>query len=640
MYMATLSTRERKELPTEIFGLPDERKYPLTDEAHVRKAIQFFKFCPPGKRNLLSKNINARAKELGMTLKLTKDSSYYRYADKTILQESAYDVYEFQRLVEVGQNEITEATNLIDSELKSTIQGFINKLVDPDPDKFLAVEEQLQRILFRSDSMQRTYGLMGKEHCINPIRHVNIAMKKAYDLMFSYICYANSEQDMSEHKLIESVLEDCFRYIQIVINTTTCRETVVKQINTISEIMAHFKCNNFYVIRKLKELDVDCEIMLRNNITPGNGHENPELHSKVLSVKKVINDFIGDAHEYSRSIVSNRAQNSSKMFDILWGSNLNLVHSKDYLKVLKNELKSQIDIILLTNDIKLSYSNDFDTIRFITHDVVDVNHRVILDILTFLEGSIKKENIKLYNKKYSLNLDSKDLLIFSELKKFDRMYVGKDNKGGNVYYGICKSKLYLLGKTNIPGQVVFIKLYDGCECLSTMNLIVSNVEEFDRTDKLKAIKININQEETYQSLTEGITFDEHGGFQFSFKPKKTYMDEYAENHKLIIQNHKAKNYEALKTNLAFLFALINNIERKVLYNSKKGIKPNVKEDALKARAFAINDFKTYLKEVQRNEPTFNFTKYYEESDYGKVTIGFKKEELVGLKRLFQTIVLS
>ena len=36
--MATLSTRKRNSEPKSDFGLPEERKYPMPDEAHARNA--------------------------------------------------------------------------------------------------------------------------------------------------------------------------------------------------------------------------------------------------------------------------------------------------------------------------------------------------------------------------------------------------------------------------------------------------------------------------------------------------------------------------------------------------------------------------------------------------------------------------
>jgi len=52
-----LSTKDRNELSNEEFGLPNERKYPLNDIAHVRGAIKFFNYCPKSKRDELAANI-------------------------------------------------------------------------------------------------------------------------------------------------------------------------------------------------------------------------------------------------------------------------------------------------------------------------------------------------------------------------------------------------------------------------------------------------------------------------------------------------------------------------------------------------------------------------------------------------------
>ena len=58
-----LSTKERNELPDSVFGLPDERKFPLHDEAHVRSAITMFHHCPKNKQAELRKNIKREAKK-------------------------------------------------------------------------------------------------------------------------------------------------------------------------------------------------------------------------------------------------------------------------------------------------------------------------------------------------------------------------------------------------------------------------------------------------------------------------------------------------------------------------------------------------------------------------------------------------
>lgn len=37
--MAILKSKQRDKLPSEVFGLPKERKYPLNDPAHARNAL-------------------------------------------------------------------------------------------------------------------------------------------------------------------------------------------------------------------------------------------------------------------------------------------------------------------------------------------------------------------------------------------------------------------------------------------------------------------------------------------------------------------------------------------------------------------------------------------------------------------------
>lgn len=63
---AKLSTDDRNDLDDSQFGIPELRKYPLTDEKHVLQAVRFFNKAPDEYKEELAKNIVKRAKELGM----------------------------------------------------------------------------------------------------------------------------------------------------------------------------------------------------------------------------------------------------------------------------------------------------------------------------------------------------------------------------------------------------------------------------------------------------------------------------------------------------------------------------------------------------------------------------------------------
>ena len=65
---AELSAKERNDLKASQFGLPEERKFPLTDAKHVRSAISYFHTCPEDKKDQLAKRIKSAAKKFGVEI--------------------------------------------------------------------------------------------------------------------------------------------------------------------------------------------------------------------------------------------------------------------------------------------------------------------------------------------------------------------------------------------------------------------------------------------------------------------------------------------------------------------------------------------------------------------------------------------
>ena len=61
-----LSYEEKRELPDDVFGLPERREYPMPDAAHVRAAEAYFRYCPEDMKPRLAKAILTRAREFGV----------------------------------------------------------------------------------------------------------------------------------------------------------------------------------------------------------------------------------------------------------------------------------------------------------------------------------------------------------------------------------------------------------------------------------------------------------------------------------------------------------------------------------------------------------------------------------------------
>jgi hypothetical protein len=65
-YEKTLSTQERNALDTNVFGIPELRKYPLNDKNHVLSAIRYFNRVEKKYEEELAKNIIKAMKKFGI----------------------------------------------------------------------------------------------------------------------------------------------------------------------------------------------------------------------------------------------------------------------------------------------------------------------------------------------------------------------------------------------------------------------------------------------------------------------------------------------------------------------------------------------------------------------------------------------
>lgn len=89
---------KRSELPDEVFGIPEERKYPMPDKRHTLSAIKLFGHVEPKYEEELAKNIIKNMKKYNIPESAVgKDNKLRKYIDKyynestTIVQEESVD---------------------------------------------------------------------------------------------------------------------------------------------------------------------------------------------------------------------------------------------------------------------------------------------------------------------------------------------------------------------------------------------------------------------------------------------------------------------------------------------------------------------------------------------------------------------
>lgn len=76
-----LDSKDRKEMSKTEFGIPELKKYPLNDAAHVKSAISYFSKAPSKYKHSLALKIIKAAKKYGV--EVSKTSDVYKEAHKS-----------------------------------------------------------------------------------------------------------------------------------------------------------------------------------------------------------------------------------------------------------------------------------------------------------------------------------------------------------------------------------------------------------------------------------------------------------------------------------------------------------------------------------------------------------------------------
>jgi hypothetical protein len=657
-----LESEDRDTLPPSVFGLPEERKYPLNDELHVRKAIQFFNFCHPSKKSKLAKNINKQAIKFGMKIKISKSSSFYKYASKEIIEESKVclddrkkvsltDATGFSpfskhskpfKVVKENYYDILDDVSTIVNDDLNSILFDINSVTIATDDDLYNLEDALNaraNSILLLNSKEVTDG----HHMINIYQYINSLMEEKYVELIDALTFVDDDlikSDMyKENILVISIIKDIFYALTVYIRNGNTDPLYVKEkIEVLFSVLNKFNCNYFIIQRLTYELIMYIVITEEE-------YKLSTIKKDFTNIKKIINSELFAKINFKRSEVFMFIKKSD-VTSVINALNIDMSNTNEYLNLVNTELKDEINNIL--KNIRLPMNDTDEKVAFDAIGTVDKENLAILDILTALYNQVRSDNIKAYSKNYTFSLEEKDVLLLNRLegRYHDKIIIQYDRESNPLYFGVSKNKLFLYGKdTSAESTIIAIMLYH-----STYELYSKTAyETLLNSEPNKALKIfHISYKPQFKEsydhvvLTEGLSLNKDGDITFTLKPKKSYMDTYDECHKQLISNWDAKNYKGVKNNLAFLFTLIIVIDRKYMHDNDKGKKVTsaVKEDAIKARMFAINDFKTYMKKIKIAEPEFDFTEYFEKSNYDKLVIKVSKDTIVGIKRLFQSLMMG
>ena len=133
-----------------------------------------------------------------------------------------------------------------------------------------------------------------------------------------------------------------------------------------------------------------------------------------------------------------------------------------------------------------------------------------------------------------------------------------------------------------------------------------------------------------------VKIDKHGDVIIRSMKPTDFAAEYSKSHKLLVEYDKQNNTEAMKVELAKLWAYLLRIEE-LLYGTRS-ISPSRRKELFSIRAMIIGDFKKYMEVVQRSEKNFNFSEYFEKSPYSNSSYKIHGSTIRGLLKLMKEIL--
>lgn len=84
----------RSKMDASEFGVPEQKKFPLTDAKRVKSAIKFFNYVDPQYEEELAMNIRKKAKEFGVEIRVSKKNKLSKYCKPEEINEAAVEAEE------------------------------------------------------------------------------------------------------------------------------------------------------------------------------------------------------------------------------------------------------------------------------------------------------------------------------------------------------------------------------------------------------------------------------------------------------------------------------------------------------------------------------------------------------------------
>lgn len=589
--MAKLTSAQLKALPDEMFGLPKTRQYPIPDEVHVTKAIQFFSYCKDENKSELAKNINRRAKELHMKIKVQPSSAFYKYADRSVVKEGTV----------VAEFHIGQLSPIVVTDQRAMIKKDIIEKTSSIPKL-----EKLRRLwATKNKTLESKIELSNEvlQECLDENiqfdMYLNIAFEGIMDLRYMSESYHfkeiifNDEVKMNYRGRTHD--NDIIILDAITKNIYTDKGSIINALMSIRNTsiqdaaVAYVMYNSFFS-------DVDKKYIIEQLRLSKNPHSGLNIESPNLSISE-LRSKIHEERKFGKNITDDDISKMesflrrlSEREDGYWCSKIYSICTKaikddDYIDSQYLYAEFALNKICSENE-NLGYFR----IRYGVSEVLFVKDNDGI----YTASGFEKSQSSIYH-----------IILVKVFKVDDIEY------NDNVLS-------YLLG-AKVPNFKIQYKV---------ITIDKSNVPSLEAND--------------FQDVVAGLQINKLGNISFILGNDRSWQEKYNLVKSSLEKNLKEENYVDYKNDLCFLFTLIAIIHRDYYKTNNTATGSYDMGDATTTFDKAIETFKSNIKAFSKIDPKFIFTKYYMDINYNNKIEVFRlsddKELEMEIKNTYNWII--
>lgn len=615
-----LSPEERKKLPDDAFGVPEERKFPLVDKGHVVSALNYFHSYKGSKERkdvLAMKIFNAAKKH---SVHLNPDSKFMIYyngiEDQNILQENSISGFSYyaefpEKIIprhmdgftpSMTPNEVLEYRNTMSDNDKKELREFIEiceaKIITEDRTEHLQMvanfaEMYMHALVTSSDSFKEAFVRRWKTLIalaednnvalpalgVHPHRKIRSIVTESFipnkfnemyrtlreGFQYIELNEANLEKEMD--KLLDEYIKEPV-YVVLTKGTTLGNKIVSAMTKT-----------------PYGHASLSFDLSLDNMYTFGTNTDNSNPNKRFMTFIKEDKGFL------------NKVNNNEVDYHIYA-----IFVDKDKKTKMEKQIKKMVK-----EKTKFNY-NYVGIFGYLMNTPVKIKDSFFCS--EFIASIFRNVGIELF--------DKPDQLVaphdFAFSKKFIKVEEGRLTK-------------YDSKKTEKKITRILNKYYS-----------YSNYKEGKLfTVKDNSLDVLLHERFRLTNNKLPIEIDSDGNITFHKLGKPDYASVFAESHRLLILYAEQDNIDGMKYELAKLWVCIKGIETKIYKGTK--LHTNEKTQLINTRALIINDFKKYMKVVLEKDPSFNFEQYYKESEFNNAVFKISKFTLKGITALVKELLL-